>query len=104
MYFHFTAGSFPFAQCFICKETGHLSSSCPDNPKGLYPNGTLLYDCQLLHNNYVTGGGCKVCGSVEHLKANCPTKRKQTSSNYRVINLQLITLKLSRIISCANIN
>lgn len=28
-----------FARCFICDEGGHLSSQCPDNPMGLYPNG-----------------------------------------------------------------
>ncbi|XP_019853710.1 PREDICTED: zinc finger CCHC domain-containing protein 9-like isoform X2 [Amphimedon queenslandica] len=32
------SGSYPFAQCFICGESGHLSRSCPDNPRGLYPN------------------------------------------------------------------
>jgi hypothetical protein len=31
-------GEFPYAKCFICGETGHLSKQCPDNPKGLYPN------------------------------------------------------------------
>ena len=32
-------GTYPFAHCFICGESGHLSRSCPDNPRGLYPNG-----------------------------------------------------------------
>jgi len=31
--------AFPFAKCFICLETGHIRKECPDNPKGLYPNG-----------------------------------------------------------------
>eukprot|EP00047_Mylnosiga_fluctuans_P012856 m.28120 g.28120 ORF g.28120 m.28120 type:complete len:209 (-) comp4500_c0_seq2:87-713(-) len=47
---------YPFATCFICKERGHLSKACPDNPRGLYPNG----------------GCCNVCGSVEHLRRDCP--------------------------------
>ncbi|RZF43816.1 hypothetical protein LSTR_LSTR006357 [Laodelphax striatellus] len=48
--------AFRFAECFICKEQGHISRQCPDNPRGLYPKG----------------GGCKVCGSVTHLKKDCP--------------------------------
>ena len=32
-------GKYPYAKCFICNETGHLSKQCPDNPRGLYPNG-----------------------------------------------------------------
>lgn len=31
--------AFPFAKCFICGESGHIARTCPDNPKGLYPNG-----------------------------------------------------------------
>ncbi|NXL64441.1 ZCHC9 protein, partial [Chordeiles acutipennis] len=53
------AGAFPYAKCFICGEMGHLSRSCPDNPKGLYAEG----------------GGCKLCGSVEHFKKDCPEKQ-----------------------------
>ncbi|XP_075710979.1 zinc finger CCHC domain-containing protein 9 [Rhinoderma darwinii] len=49
-------GEFPYAKCFICGEMGHLSRSCPDNPKGLYAQG----------------GGCRVCGSVEHFQRDCP--------------------------------
>jgi len=51
-------GEYPFAKCFICKEKGHLSGKCPDNPRGLYPDG----------------GGCKFCGSVEHYRKDCPER------------------------------
>merc|ERR1712179_41077 len=44
--------------CFKCKQEGHLAKTCPDNPRGLYPKG----------------GGCVFCGSVEHLKRDCPRK------------------------------
>ncbi|KAL4609495.1 zinc finger CCHC domain-containing protein 9-like [Arapaima gigas] len=49
-------GDYPFAKCFICSQTGHLSRSCPDNPKGLY----------------AAGGCCRICGSVEHFQKDCP--------------------------------
>ena len=35
-----------------------MAKACPDNPRGLYPKG----------------GGCIFCGSVEHLKRDCPRK------------------------------
>ncbi|NXS49674.1 ZCHC9 protein, partial [Balaeniceps rex] len=55
-------GPFPYAKCFICGEMGHLSRSCPDNPKGLYAEG----ECS---------GGCRLCGSVEHFRKDCPEKQ-----------------------------
>ncbi|XP_021189706.3 zinc finger CCHC domain-containing protein 9 [Helicoverpa armigera] len=57
---------FRFATCFICKEPGHIARQCPDNPKGLYPNG----------------GSCKLCGDVTHLRKDCPTvmdKKEETT-------------------------
>ncbi|XP_023123673.1 zinc finger CCHC domain-containing protein 9 [Amphiprion ocellaris] len=57
-------GEFPFAKCFICSQTGHLSRSCPDNPKGLYAQG----------------GCCRVCGSVEHFQKDCPEHQAATNS------------------------
>lgn len=54
------AGELPFAKCFICGEMGHLSRSCPDNPRGLY----------------ATGGGCRECGSVEHFHKDCPVAKR----------------------------
>eukprot|EP01134_Creolimax_fragrantissima_P006982 CFRG6982T1 len=66
---------FPFATCFICKQKGHLTRSCPDNPRGLYPNG----------------GSCNVCGSVEHLRTNCPDKMKEKRNN----NINISTIDVN---------
>lgn len=69
------ADAYKFAVCFICKEVGHLAKSCPDNPKGMYPKG----------------GGCRFCGSVEHLKADCI--RKVEKDNRQQITLNTINMR-----------
>ncbi|XP_047992548.1 uncharacterized protein LOC125231213 [Leguminivora glycinivorella] len=69
---------FRFATCFICREQGHLARQCPDNPKGLYPNG----------------GSCKLCGDVTHLRKDCPTTQGQREET---------SLKLSTLESADNI-
>ncbi|CAH0725579.1 unnamed protein product, partial [Brenthis ino] len=64
---------FRFATCFICKESGHIARQCPDNPKGLYPNG----------------GCCKLCGDVTHLRKDCPTvqnSKEETSIKLQTLN------------------
>ena len=49
----------PFADCFICKNKGHLSSHCPNSENGIY----------------IKGGSCFNCNSKEHLAKNCPEKQ-----------------------------
>jgi len=65
---------YKFATCFICKEEGHLSKACPDNPRGRYPDG----------------GGCKECGSVEHLLRDCPVKQAKILKKEAKLNTETI--------------
>ncbi|XP_043260070.1 putative uncharacterized protein DDB_G0286901 [Colletes gigas] len=61
---------FRYATCFICREQGHIAKQCPDNPKGVYPQG----------------GSCKVCGDVTHLKKDCPDLIKEKEENTITVN------------------
>ena len=51
----------PYAKCFICKKTGHLTRSCSDNTNGIFPKG----------------GNCRLCGSVDHLIKDCKKNTEQ---------------------------
>lgn len=62
-----------YATCFICREQGHIAKQCPDNPKGIYPQG----------------GACKICGDVTHLKKDCPDLIKEKEEN--IITVKTIT-------------
>jgi zinc finger CCHC domain-containing protein 9 len=50
----------PFAKCFVCGESGHLSGGCSKNEHGKYPKG----------------GACKVCGDKRHFGKDCPLKKR----------------------------
>lgn len=45
----------PYATCFICKKSGHLTRSCKQNENGVFPKG----------------GKCILCGSIKHLAKDC---------------------------------
>ena len=38
-------GGTAFAECFLCKERGHISKNCPSNKNGIYPKVCKL--CQV---------------------------------------------------------
>ena len=48
-----------------------MAKACPDNPRGLYPKG----------------GGCRFCGSVEHLKSDCPRKMAKDERDEVKVNV-----------------
>jgi zinc finger CCHC domain-containing protein 9 len=56
----------PYATCFICLASGHISAVCPNNTKGVY----------------VKGGSCKVCGSVQHRANDCPDDKREKRRRY----------------------
>ena len=54
-------GELPYANCYICNESGHLSSFCPKNSgNGVFPDG----------------GVCRECGEGGHFAKDCPKKNR----------------------------
>ncbi|KAL7482148.1 hypothetical protein ACHAW6_007850 [Cyclotella cf. meneghiniana] len=53
-------GELPFANCYVCNESGHLASYCPKNTGGVFPHG----------------GSCRECGEPGHFAADCPNNNK----------------------------
>ena len=56
-------GELPFAKCYVCNESGHLSGYCPKG-NGILPDG----------------GTCRVCGEGGHIAKNCPKNKKDDDS------------------------
>lgn len=75
-----TGQGYKFAVCFICKEEGHIAKQCPDNPRGLYPDG----------------GACKLCGEVTHFKKDCPSLQKNESVTIGTIDRDVESLPEAR--------
>lgn len=61
---YFEQDALPYAKCFVCDGKGHLAGQCPENTKGLYPNG----------------GGCRFCGQVDHLAKDCKVTKDQAGT------------------------
>nr|CAD7405532.1 unnamed protein product [Timema cristinae] len=70
---------FRHAKCFVCEEQGHIARQCPNNPRGLYPNG----------------GGCKICGDVTHLRRDCPQQiQAKEEQNITISTLNSTSLEM----------
>lgn len=67
-------GDLPYANCYVCNKSGHLAGNCPENSKGLYPNG----------------GSCRLCGKVDHYAADCPSKhaKKEQDSDGESVTIE----------------
>lgn len=65
---HIRGDVYKHAVCFICKQEGHISKQCPDNPRGLYPEG----------------GGCNICGDITHFKKDCKKFSKKKKEEFEV--------------------
>ncbi len=58
---------YTFAECFLCRQTGHLTRTCPSNPRGIYPHG----------------GGCFRCGDKTHMSKSCPGTKNIQDENVK---------------------
>ena len=70
-------GVLPFASCYVCNKSGHLSSYCPDSKNGVFPKG----------------GTCNECGVPGHFAADCPNKNKKNDDDDKSVSSNSVTIE-----------
>eukprot|EP01038_Epipyxis_sp_PR26KG_P016253 gene16253-22132_t len=61
-----------YANCFICKQDGHIARDCQENANGLYP----------------MGGCCHICLQKTHLARDCPDRTEEDVEKQKLLRLQ----------------
>ena len=64
----------PYAKCYVCQQNGHLAGFCPQNERGIYPNGGACKLCGMPPQPKLTYDITKLTGATDHLRRKCPQK------------------------------